>query len=224
MNTLTPGKRIGLRARLSPARQRGLTLIIALLVLIAMTLAGVALMRSVDSATLIAGNLAFRQSATASGEAGIQAAVDDMPTDLTADSSTNGYFASIPSPDDDFTGNGGGSNAFDWSSAKSLPLDSAGNAVSYVVQRLCTSAGALDAAKCRLTKVVNNVVNTNSAGLLQDVKNYRDVRADPSKGAGSGGGSTSAYLTLGLYRITVRVQGPRNTFSYLQAIVAVAAT
>jgi len=38
-------------------------LIIALIVLVAMTLAGIATMRSVDTATVLAGNIAFRQSA-----------------------------------------------------------------------------------------------------------------------------------------------------------------
>jgi Tfp pilus assembly protein PilX len=44
-----------------PSRIRGAVLFIALIVLVAMTLAGIAIMRSVDTATLIAGNLAFKQ-------------------------------------------------------------------------------------------------------------------------------------------------------------------
>ena len=44
--------------------QRGVILFIALIVLVAMSLAGIALMRSVDTNVMIAGNLAFRQGAT----------------------------------------------------------------------------------------------------------------------------------------------------------------
>ena len=43
-----------------PRKQRGTMLIIALIVLVAMTLAGIATMRSVDTATVMAGNIAFR--------------------------------------------------------------------------------------------------------------------------------------------------------------------
>ena len=53
-------------------RERGAILFIALIVLVAMSLAGIALMRSVDTNVLIAGNLAFRQGATAGGDWGIE--------------------------------------------------------------------------------------------------------------------------------------------------------
>ncbi len=55
--------------------QRGVILIITLIVLVAMTLASIAMVRSVDTSTVIAGNLAFKQSATASGDAGLEAAI-----------------------------------------------------------------------------------------------------------------------------------------------------
>jgi Tfp pilus assembly protein PilX len=51
--------------------QQGVVLFIALIVLVAMSLAGIALMRSVDTNVLIAGNLAFRQGATMAGDWGI---------------------------------------------------------------------------------------------------------------------------------------------------------
>jgi len=53
------------------AWQQGIVLPITLIVLVAMTLAGIALLRSIDTSSIIAGNLAFKQSATASGDAGI---------------------------------------------------------------------------------------------------------------------------------------------------------
>ena len=54
--------------------QQGVILFIALIVLVAMSLAGIALMRSVDTNVLIAGNLAFRQANTALGDVGVEAA------------------------------------------------------------------------------------------------------------------------------------------------------
>jgi len=53
--------------------QRGVVLFIALIVLVAMSLAGIALIRNVDSGQVIAGNLAFRQAAMHVGDIGIEA-------------------------------------------------------------------------------------------------------------------------------------------------------
>lgn len=55
--------------------QRGVVLFFALISLLAIMLAAVALVRSVDTSTIIAGNLAFKQSATSSGDAGTETAV-----------------------------------------------------------------------------------------------------------------------------------------------------
>src|SRR2546423_4728532 len=55
-------------------RQRGVTLFIALIVVVAMTMAAVAMMRSVDTATVVAGNIGFRQSAVNAADQGVQAA------------------------------------------------------------------------------------------------------------------------------------------------------
>ena len=54
--------------------QQGVVLFIALIILVAMTLAGIALMRSVDTNVLIAGNLAFRQANTMYADTGVEAA------------------------------------------------------------------------------------------------------------------------------------------------------
>jgi len=55
-------------------RQRGVTLFIALIVLVAMTMAAVAMMRSVDTSTVVAGNIGFRQSAVNAADQGVQTA------------------------------------------------------------------------------------------------------------------------------------------------------
>src|SRR6185436_14173310 len=54
--------------------QRGVVLFIALIVLVAMTLAGIGMMRSVDTNNLIAGNLAFMNAALSAGDAAIEVA------------------------------------------------------------------------------------------------------------------------------------------------------
>jgi Tfp pilus assembly protein PilX len=56
-----------------PRKQHGVVLLIALIVLVAMTMAGIGMMRSVDTGSLIAGNMAFRQAAANANDAGISA-------------------------------------------------------------------------------------------------------------------------------------------------------
>jgi type IV pilus assembly protein PilX len=55
-----------------PPSERGVVLLVALIILVALTLAGVALIRSVDTANIIAGNLSFRESAVHAGERSTQ--------------------------------------------------------------------------------------------------------------------------------------------------------
>ena len=56
-------------------RQRGMALVVTLIMLVIMTLGAIAMVRSMDTTTLIAGNLGFRQSATYSGDVGVEAAM-----------------------------------------------------------------------------------------------------------------------------------------------------
>src|SRR5690349_18537599 len=65
------GSRPDMRTR---NRQSGVVLFIALIVLVALSLAGLATMRSVDTAALVASNIGFRQAAVHSADQGIQTA------------------------------------------------------------------------------------------------------------------------------------------------------
>jgi type IV pilus assembly protein PilX len=208
-----------LRRNLSPARalaghpsrsQRGVVLLVALIVLVALTLAGVALIRSVDTANLIAGNLSFHQSAIHAGERSTELAVANwlepnnalgnvsLFTDSPAVSGVgNGYIASRQDPAvgvswDDF-----------WAATLATQAvtgaqDAAGNTVSYVIQRLCDSAGPPQAANVNCaTSPSSNSGGSQTAGGLGNLKD------------------SQIY-----YRITTRIAGPRNTVAYIQTIIA----
>lgn len=74
---LAPGKpgRAKIGAALgAPARQRGVVLLITLIALVAMMLAGIGMMRSIDTSTMVAGNVAFRQATLNAGEYGLNVA------------------------------------------------------------------------------------------------------------------------------------------------------
>src|SRR4029453_14165034 len=55
--------------------QRGVVMFIALLVMVALSLAGIALIRSADTATVVSGNLAFKQAAVYAVDRSIEQAV-----------------------------------------------------------------------------------------------------------------------------------------------------
>lgn len=76
--SLTGGKPAAWKARSQPRRQRGVVLLITLVVLVAMMLAGIGMMRSVDTGNLIAGNVAFREAALQASDVGMSAAFGQL--------------------------------------------------------------------------------------------------------------------------------------------------
>jgi Tfp pilus assembly protein PilX len=199
-----------LHSRQPRRSQRGVILFVALIVLVAMSLTGIALIRSVDTNLLVAGNLAFRQGATSAADWGVEAARAYLKTTITAnksaldnDNPTAAYYSTWQQGLDLI---GTTTSPFAWSSAGLLVgSDSAGNEVRYVMHRMCRTSGA-----------------TTDAG------------ADCVKASAGGGGAgtvgstrgTVSYGTLALpagtvvyYRVTVRVLGPRNTLSFVQAML-----
>lgn len=207
--------------------QSGLVLLVALIVLAAMTMAGIALVRSVDTNALVASNLSHRQGAQFAGEAGVEEArawlLTKLPTDLGADNSTYGYMATRLASLD-LTGNStttttdnvkwkdfdGGTQA-----GTATPLcmerDDSGNQVCYVVNRMCDSAGAVDLATC---DVITSPSGPSGDGSLN--KHSPDVSGDPAKDI-----PTGSPPHFALYRVTVRTSGPRNNVSFIQVFLAI---
>jgi type IV pilus assembly protein PilX len=200
--------------RMARRGQRGVVLFIALIVLVAMTLAGIALMRSVDTNVLIAGNLAFRQSTTMAGDWGIEAA----RAWLTANTGTplynsqpaitdgSSYFSNFQSGVD-LIGVGVTSDDFNWNStsARNLGTDSAGNEVRYVIHRLCALSGDPNSATANCVKF------TGGGGVAP--------ASTGTKGTVGYGSAALPGVSSVYYRVTVRVTGPRNTVSFVQAIL-----
>lgn len=194
--------------RLSGRRpQQGLVLVIALIVLVLVSLGGVALMRSVDTATLVAGNLAFQQAATRASDTGVERAIavlQQKASDGSLDSNdtTNGYLATMRSTDSPATGQSW--QAF-WNSnlsgsAFDMGTDQFGNQVFFVIHRLCANASPPSSGGQCVTSPSTTTATGNSeeAGQIQ-----------------LQGSSGRVY-----YRITVRVAGPRRTESYVQSHVS----
>jgi hypothetical protein len=86
-----------------------------------------------------------------------------------------------------------------------LGFDSAGNQVKYVIHRLCDKEGAptdstVKCVKSTLSKATGEVTSDSNRVKPMDDMNQ------PSK-------------SVALYRVTVRITGPRNTVSYVQAVL-----
>ena len=192
-----------------PRRERGAILFIALIVLVAMSLTGIAIIRSVDSSVMVAGNLAFRQVVTLAADRGVEQArnwlattaadklFDDQPAGV---SNREGYWSTMQTSLD-LTGTDPYKSDFAWTTANAINLgaDTNGNTVQYVIHRMCDSSGNPASVNC--------------------------IRSTASSGSGSRGGELKygtkdiPSVAQVIYRITARVSGPRNTISYVQVMV-----
>ncbi len=218
MITLRSAKRENLSAAI---KQRGVVLFFALIALVVMSLAAVALIRSVDTSAMIAGNLAFRQAATNSGDAGIEAAMAWMEAEqvammaagknvlLDADHTFNlsnaanaarGYYSSARDNAELTNGTVG------WNDADSVlvPPDVSGNSARYIIERMCRTPNQIPSGA--------NCLFTTTSALLGEA----EVAAadEVCQGAGCVQSAQSAQI-----RITARISGPKNTVSYIQSFV-----
>lgn len=126
------------------ADQRGVVLLIALIILVALTLSAVALVRSMDTTNLIAGNMSFNQSAILAGERSTELAMTNWlqpnigsgDADLHSDNLANGYRAARADPAPGVSWDTFWTATLAAQAVNGAP-DTAGNTVSYVIHRLC---------------------------------------------------------------------------------------
>lgn len=214
-----------------PARraQRGVSMLFALVALVMLTLGAVALVRSIDTGTLVLGNLGFKQDALSAGSVGTERAIGwlqaNMGATLDKDQLANGY-SSVAMPKLDPTGRTLASSAtslvlVDWSGANScdppgrngrpvvcLPASAeiavnGGNKVRYVITRLCAASGPPDATNDCVLPVASTGGGSSQRGSL-----------------GYGGSTRFVAQSLGTYyRIITRTEGVRGTVAYTETLV-----
>jgi hypothetical protein len=216
-------------------------LFIALIALVTLSLAGIGFMRSVDTASILAGSLAFNRASVAISDVGMEearsqlAALDSAAAsgrctltasnasclwmngaDMTAASGraplggqppNNGYFA-WADPTFNY-------RTFDWTNAYQYQAGAASNTVAqaasmsgfdvrYVIHRMCEFPWSSAIAAQTGEPIVSNCLTSASIGGQQ-------------QGSVTVSNNQSATATsLPLYRITVRVTGPRNSVTYVQ--------
>jgi hypothetical protein len=212
-------------------RQRGVVLFIALIVMVAMSLAAIALIRSVDTTSQVIGNLAFRQASILPANLAIEDAASGLFVDaggprianVTADDSTQNYWATHK-PDDPSWDSKGKLSLPDgipqplWTKTSATvlgrqlppgrtgntPSDQAGNIITYVVERMCNP----------------DVTAPGNDGTGKASEGWCDLGTP--KGGGKHTINEAAAFNFPpqpFYRVTVRVDGPQNTVSFLQAML-----
>ncbi len=235
--TSSPNRRRARPAgRLSRRRaQRGVTLMFALITLVALLFATLALIRSVDTSTILMGNIGFKEDATATADQATKAAITwlnakstVLNTDSLSQSLGQGYYAStkqISASDSvtalypvDVTGqqiSSSNRQVVDWSDDKctsgtgylcSLAVTTSGsNSARYIIFRMCSLPG-----------------DYTSTGYTGSCASPKDTSGGSASGRGDLSYSKSGRFASGsgpYYRIVVRVQGARNTTSFTETIV-----
>lgn len=180
-----------------PRHQRGMiSTIIALIVLVVTLMAAVALMRSVDTSNTIAGSLSFRQGVTQESERAYQATLANATmftgSNGEADNTTIGYYASTLAVDSR------GIPTLLTNQTGGLVMTGTQNIVRYVIERLCPNAG-------KALKTAPNACLAPSAAITG------------GSTTGNQGGFTAGALAA--YRLTVRVDGPKNAVGYVQTVI-----
>ncbi len=204
-------------------KQRGIVLVFTLIALLAMALAAVALIRSVDKNVLMTGNLALKQSATSAGDAGTEAAIDwltsveknNLDINVLNDKShplnktggtgsfiNSGYYSNI---DTAISLTNGLDMA--WDNTDSMLVNTphpTNNAIRYIIQRMCRNKNvAVKDAQCLFSSATEDFNGSHSA-----------LPQDECHGAGCPFAGQVAQM-----RITSRITSPKNIVSYIQAFV-----
>lgn len=196
------------RLRLTPAaHQHGVVLIFSLIVLLILAIGAVAVLRSVDSSLLSSGNLAFHRDLVNQAEQAVATVMTEfktngppLSTSPTTASLQAANYSAVTLPTnvqglplallDDTNGPNGflsvGSVANDI-----VPSATSQITIRYVIDRLCSALGTASSPNC-----------VQSTGLPTGGTANRNTAVAPPSAT--------------VYRISVRVSGPRNTQAFLQ--------
>ena len=203
----------------SRAQQRGVVLLFSLIALVIMLIVAVALVRSFNNSLFTAGNIGFKRDMQNQSERAVDKVLNEFKTGGLSTSATRAnsdptknYSATMLATNAEGVPNALVSTSFTAGSAANDPPTPAGTAVNvrYLIDRLCAIGGdetTITAAdSCRLAG--NPVPAGTSLGNLKG----------PNRNTGINKAALSQAI---LYRVSIRVTGPRNTQSFFQSTFTV---
>jgi len=199
-----------------PAQQRGLVLVFALVALVIMLIGAVAISRSMNASQFNIGNIGFKRDLTNQSERAVVQAMNavrangvlaDPVARLNNVKAANYSAVMLPSnpqgipnaliSDAEFATVG---------SAPDIVVADQNVTARYVVDRMSTTAGVgCTADTCQ---IANQAVVGGSSSEWLSAQNNSGAASSPSQGA---------QPLQPVYRITVRLTGPRNTLSFFQS-------
>lgn len=208
-----------LHRRSAPARQQGVVLFIALIAMVVLSLAAVALIRSVDTGTSIAGNLANKQGTLGPINYAVERAVDALfqggggsITDPFNHDVAHNYYANIqagerpngvpailygPLPLATYDG-----SMQKYDDPSPTPLYT----VRWVIERLCQGSAPAPGP------FTGDPLTTTGLQAC-------DMMVPKVATAGTSMEELPSVPPAPLYRVSIRVDGPANTVTYAQAML-----
>ena len=189
--------------------QSGVVLIVTLIALVLLMIASVALIKSTESTSLIAGSIGFKRDMVNQAERAMPTIRTRFITGTLSNEATrNANLASanysafiLPTDAKGLPTVLANTASFDTTYSTNNITDSdAVITVRYVIDRMCFAAGSVNATNCILGTSVTDV-----GGNIKGIQ-----------GVGGSGGKVSGS-DRALYRISMRVSGPRNAETYMQS-------
>ncbi|HEY4080187.1 MAG TPA: hypothetical protein VGM81_05780 [Burkholderiaceae bacterium] len=189
-------------------RQRGVIMVVALIVLVVLMIGSIAMVRSMNSALVAAGNYGFKRDMANQGVralATVQTLMKTgaLATDVVRQTSNPAlnYSATqlATTPEGIPTALLSDAAFAAVASGADIAQADMGITVRYVVDRLCTTTGPVNADACVL-----GTAPPAAGGSGTTVR-------------GDGRPEDAVVIPQAVYRITVRVTGPRNSQSFFQA-------
>jgi type IV pilus assembly protein PilX len=200
-----------LHQHLPNPQQKGVVMVVTLICLVVMLLASVALIRSTDANLLIAGHLSFKRDVINQAERAIPNIRTAFVTGTLSDASKReqsvageNYSAVILDSNSvgiptvllntsTFDGSYGGKNIVDSDSQITIR---------YVIDRISLQTGPCSVTSCAVTQA-KNALGGDANNLLYNNTSRAQASDTP------------------VYRISIRVTGPRNTEAFLQSTFSI---
>jgi type IV pilus assembly protein PilX len=186
--------------RFSPSRERGVVLIFTLIILVILSIGAVALVRSMKTSLVSAGNLSFRRDLVNQGEQAVSTVITAFKTGAftstsatEADNTAANYSSTVLATNAQGVPNALLNNAAFarvGTSANDIVGATSDVNIRYVVDRMCSATGPSSGALC---------VQSTAA---------------PTGGTAPGNGLPPPSATV--YRLSVRITGPRSTQVFVQ--------
>ena len=194
-------------------REQGVALFVALVAMVLLSLAGIAVLRSVDTGTSVASNIAFRQGSIGPVNQAIEAAIDALFDSHTIDAqdvddAAHGYYALLQPAEH----------------SNGVPDVLAGN---HVAMKAKYAAAGLPAAvadpitQTEVRSVIERICSSASPPPWPVTNGSCDTLPQSAKPASTGNGYPPIALPpIPVFRVTVRVDIPNaNTVSHAQAFL-----